>query len=491
MQSHPQLSNRVRCLKWKCFMHNRIVMLLNVWLFSFVSCNCCALTLDQVDDWTYQLQGYPNSLNELQQSHFDLVVIDYSMDGSASTEWTHQQIKALKTSGPCGDRIVLAYISIGEAENYRFYWNPDWVDGSGTPIPGIAPDWLGPQNPDWPGNYKTRFWMSGWQSILFGTPSGPEKSMLDRIIDQGFDGIYMDIIDAFEYWGPSEIGGTDENRNAGKEMIDLVIKMADYAHITRQCDAFYLFPQNGSYIIDPDVYPDAANPTSEAAYQMTRYFAVIDGIGAEDTFFIGPSPENNPYQPDTWTIALLNQFRDAGKIVLSIEYVTQPTLISAYYTNYAPQHSYIPYATVRDLGTMTVNTGFEPDCESPPDKRINISLYMGQSRFGAGDTCQLFLDLINTGSTQTADMYILLEVYNEYFTYPDWNAIQDGLGYARRTVEQGFSSLEIISPFTMPTVPDAGPFYFYGIMFEPEHLDMAFSISNLTRCEFYLGPNPY
>ncbi|MCD4655004.1 hypothetical protein K8T06_13850, partial [bacterium] len=114
-----------------------------------------ALELMQVDDWVYQLQNYSNNnLNELRLSEFDLVVIDYSATGEDPEQWTAGDISYLRSGGPCGDRIVLAYFSIGEAENYRYYWDPSWVDIHGDPVPGVAPDWLGPTNPDWEGNYK-------------------------------------------------------------------------------------------------------------------------------------------------------------------------------------------------------------------------------------------------------------------------------------------------------------------------------------------------
>ncbi len=325
----------------------------------------CASGLDiqVVDDWGYQLQNYPVGLSELRGSEFDLVVIDYSRFGDAVWEWSSGEIADLRTGGPCGDRIVLAYFSIGEAEDYRFYWDTAWVDGSGDPIPGVAPAWLGPQNPDWAGNYKVRYWLAEWQAVLFGTSSGPDTSYLDRILSQGFDGIYLDIVDAFEYWGPSEIGGSDENRAAGSDMITLVESLAAYAR-SHGHPNFLVVPQNGSYIIDPDVYPDAPDPVAEAAVQKARYFSFINAIGSEDAFYIGPADENNPYTPDIWTIALLNEFRDAGLPVLSIEYLTQANLIQDFYMTYAPAQGYVPYASVRGLDQMTINTGFEPDCES-------------------------------------------------------------------------------------------------------------------------------
>jgi cysteinyl-tRNA synthetase len=58
------------------------------------------------------------------------------------------------------------------------------------------PAWIEEENPDWPGNYKVRYWMEEWQRILMGR----DDSCLDRIMDAGFDGVYLDIIDAFWYF---------------------------------------------------------------------------------------------------------------------------------------------------------------------------------------------------------------------------------------------------------------------------------------------------
>ncbi len=79
-------------------------------------------------------------------------------------------------------------MSIGEAEDYRYYWNENWIAN--------PPDWLAGENPDWEGNYKVKYWYSEWQNIIYGNNS----SYLKKIIDAGFDGVYLDIIDAYEYF---------------------------------------------------------------------------------------------------------------------------------------------------------------------------------------------------------------------------------------------------------------------------------------------------
>ncbi len=45
-------------------------------------------------------------------------------------------------------------------------------------------------------NYKVRYWEDGWQDIIFGN----DNSYLKKILDAGFDGVYLDIIDGFEYF---------------------------------------------------------------------------------------------------------------------------------------------------------------------------------------------------------------------------------------------------------------------------------------------------
>ena len=45
---------------------------------------------------------------------------------------------------------MIAYSSIGEAEDYRYYWRAEWEDD--------VPTWLAAENKDWKGNFKVRYW---------------------------------------------------------------------------------------------------------------------------------------------------------------------------------------------------------------------------------------------------------------------------------------------------------------------------------------------
>lgn len=124
-------------------------------------------------------------INAVSLTDYDVVIMDLFHEGDP---YTSAEIQQLKTKNNGGTRLVVCYMSIGEAENYRYYWQPGWTTGN--------PSWLGAENPDWPGNYKVNYWDTGWQAIIFGN----DDSYLAMVIDAGFDGVYLDLIDAFEYF---------------------------------------------------------------------------------------------------------------------------------------------------------------------------------------------------------------------------------------------------------------------------------------------------
>lgn len=204
--------------------------------------------LHGVASWAYQLQRI--DLEALVASHYDLLVIDpMAEDGKPRPAADIARLRA-RADRP---RIVLAYLSIGEAESYRAYWQPEWKKK--------PPRWLGKPNPYWQENYNVRFWDPEWQAYVVG-PGGT----LDGAITQGFDGVYLDRLDAFEVWGPD--GKGDRGEASGKAaMVAFVERIARAAREGRGQDGFLIVGQNASTL--------AASPA---------YLAAIDAIALEDVF---------------------------------------------------------------------------------------------------------------------------------------------------------------------------------------------------------------
>ena len=228
--------------------------------------------------WGYQLQNV--RLRSLSEGA-DVLVVDYSRDGSDRRVLRPDEIERLRQRADGSRRIVLAYLSIGEAENYRYYWRQSWTPSD--------PAWLGPENTEWRGNFAVRYWMQGWKDFVIRphlTMLGrllegvhpQQRPYLDRIIDAGFDGVYLDRVDAFDIWAK-------ENPRAQLDMIAFVEEIAGYAH--RRKKGFLVVAQNGEELL------------SSAAYRHA-----IDAVAKEDLLY-GINGDETPNPAED--IALLDR----------------------------------------------------------------------------------------------------------------------------------------------------------------------------------------
>ena len=146
--------------------------------------------LKDVRNFLYVIDGVKFGSKEkyvaaLAKSNYDLLVVDlFTGDWSTSAD----DVKRLKIKANGGRRLVLCYISIGEAEDYRFYWQKGWKPGT--------PAFLGKEDPQWKHNFAVRYWEPAWQALFVGG----EGSYLAQVQKAGFDGVYLDKVDEFEWF---------------------------------------------------------------------------------------------------------------------------------------------------------------------------------------------------------------------------------------------------------------------------------------------------
>ncbi len=266
--------------------------------------------LGQRQDLLYVLQPDAMTVQQLIDADVDWLILEPTADGSQATAFTAQEIEQIRSDGPCPKK-VLAYLSIGEAESYRDYFDPGWIDDDNNPIPGVAPAWLGPTNPDWEGNFKVRYWMPQWQHLIVGTDAGPYTSPYDAIIDAGFDGVYLDIIDAFYFWSSPDGIVERPRAQARTEMIDFVEEIARHARVVRSDVDFLVFPQGGVDII--------LNDNGELDSETADYFASINGVGREDVWYDELAPQL-PAQT-SYALDLLRTYKLNSKAVLVTDYI--------------------------------------------------------------------------------------------------------------------------------------------------------------------------
>lgn len=261
-----------------------------------------------VRSWLYQLQRLEAAA--VGRSSYDLVVLDRSRDGTDGGAFTPANLAAMR--GSRRDRLLVAYLSIGEAEDYRGYWRPEWRDH--------PPPWLEKVNPDWPGNYKVRYWDAAWQAVV--------RRTLAQIQAQGFDGVYLDLVDAYEYFDEQGVA------NAASSMAAFINSLAATARATDP--DFGVFMQNGERLLE--------HPTVLAA---------LTGIAREEMFFGWEGADGKPTPPDE-TRAITQQLeraRRAGRLVLTVDYTTAPRQMAEAFRR-AATAGWVEYCTVRALDRM-------------------------------------------------------------------------------------------------------------------------------------------
>jgi cysteinyl-tRNA synthetase len=315
------------------------------------------MALTDVAFWAYQLQSIsePGAVETLVGSHYDMLVLeptctDWSSDDrDFDTKGMVVQVKRSPASDSTYRKLVIAYIDIGEAEDWRWYWDPEWPewDCIGDP-PAAWPDYVLACDPDgWTGNYPVAYWDEAWKDIiLYGqnTGSHPDRdyaSALDEVIKHGFDGIYLDWVEGYENTDvitAAQAAGLDP----ALEMIGFIQEMRDYA--TARNPNFIIIQQNAAALI-------------EGRPGLTE---TIDGIAQEAIWYDGDATDdwNDPDGYDwindagltDYYIGYLDQYLAAGLPVLNCEYAL--IYAGAAYTNsYA--RGYVPYATRRSLSQMT------------------------------------------------------------------------------------------------------------------------------------------
>jgi cysteinyl-tRNA synthetase, unknown class len=278
---------------------------------------CAAVRADQrlqeIRSWAFQLQNVDPV--EIKLSPYDLIVIDYGFDRRNATAFPREVVNLMRSKPDGKKRLLFAYLSVGEAESYRYYWQDNWLTA--------RPEWLEPENPDWPGNYLVQYWNPQWQEILFGNPN----AYLDRILAAGFDGVYLDGADKFEQW-------RQRRESAASDMVDLVGAIASYAHA--QHPDFLIIPQNG-----------------DALLGIPRYLDIIDGFAREDLLYSERDAEvrNSPLSVAE-SIRRMRPLVTAGKPVLVIEYTSDAQLAAAMLDE-IHELGFIGYVAARDLRSLS------------------------------------------------------------------------------------------------------------------------------------------
>jgi cysteinyl-tRNA synthetase len=244
--------------------------------------------------WAYQLNNLgPEQQRRIAESHYDLVVVDYARSQKSDTvevPLTREEVQRMQVKPDGSRRIIIAYLSIGESEDNRYYWRPEWS--------ARRPPWMLGESKEWKGNFLVRYWEPVWQNIIFGNP----QSYVDRIIAAGFDGFYIDRADAYYRFG--------DTTQARDRMTDFVVRLIAYIR-SKQPNAGIMM-QN-----------------AEELLERPAYLAAIDAIAKEDLIYgITHREELNKRDDIDYSTAELKKAQAAGKAIFVVEYLTKSNFIA-------------------------------------------------------------------------------------------------------------------------------------------------------------------
>ncbi|MDN5337823.1 MAG: hypothetical protein PWQ20_893 [Thermotogaceae bacterium] len=282
----------------------KIITLILIFVFPILLVQCGGnITYEaHFKSWVCQYENI--DIDALRNTNFEIVVIDYAND---SNEFTSEEIESLKSSG----KIVLAYLNIGRAEDWRFYWDT------------LDKNIVNEEDPDWPGEYYVDFWDDRWWEQAL-------KPYIDKIISQGFNGLFLDRIDAFQDYERPE------------DMKNLVLRIKNYIPSDMLITAL-----NAEDIIQ------YLNPPEE-------YLNAIDFLAVESLFYKGT--EKRTYAYIKYRVSFIRIFQNNGIEILSLDYVDDGTGYTGEnktriddYLELCSSNGFVPYVARNDVGLSLIN----------------------------------------------------------------------------------------------------------------------------------------
>ncbi|NOQ75407.1 MAG: glycoside hydrolase, end-alpha-1,4-polygalactosaminidase [Crocinitomix sp.] len=299
----------------------------------------------EVSTFMYQIQHLDDNteIDELAATDYDMLIVEPGFNFTESPYDINYLVDNLKTKSNGDNRILLAYIDIGQAEDYRTYWEDDWV--APTVNASGSPDFLVTIDPDgWSGNYPVAYWDTLWQNIWL-----KDGGLIDQITAYGFDGVYLDWVEAYDDDLVREYANT-KGKNTESEMMSFISGIKEKGKDSNA--NFLVVAQNAPYLLD-------ANPA--------LYASIIDAIATEDTWFYGEGdsewddPEagdikgGERHEADYSTknrIIQSEKYLDLGIPVFTVDYCLSSRNAKSVYRK-SRKYGFIPLVTQVSLSAIT------------------------------------------------------------------------------------------------------------------------------------------
>jgi cysteinyl-tRNA synthetase len=291
--------------------------------------------LRDAETWMYQIQDLddPDELSTLAATDYPLLVVEPGQNFKETPNDMASIVSALRTAPDGSERLLLAYVDIGQAEDYRQYWKASWVAPTENEVG--SPDFLLALDPDgWSGNYVVAYWDTRWKDLWLG-PEG----IVAELAEAGFDGIYLDWVEAYDDDGVAALAQNSDLDEA-EEMLQFIEELGEAGDAVSA--DFLVVAQNAPYLIDTD--PD-------------WYIEVVDALAVEDTWFHGDGdvPWDDPRAGD------LHErhdgiFSTASRLEQYDEYLSRNVPVFSVDYSLSEENTMQVYSDARQLGLRPLVT---------------------------------------------------------------------------------------------------------------------------------------
>ncbi len=222
---------------------------------------------------------------------------------------------------------------------------------------------------------------------------------------------------------------------------------------------------------------DRAQPSPQAPYTLS----ISDQTAQDESppFVWIHQPTGIEIHPETPVeIAILEDGSDVSNIEIRIDGVAVVPEINAtadgVMVNYLPDFGWYREAfhEVTVDCTDTVGNRMETFTYffSPvPVKALGLRLMLDDTLLMEGNRFYLHFNLWSEGQTMDTDVYILLDVYGQYWSWPSWKFIDDGLDFSSFSVQPDELLHQDVLDIIWPAIGNAASgLYFYGASFEAD-----------------------
>ncbi|XP_055347361.1 uncharacterized protein TM_1410-like [Paramacrobiotus metropolitanus] len=200
---------------------------------------------------------------------------------------TAEQNEELKYQG----KLVLAYVSVGQAEEFRAYWSDEEIDNEQVEEIYIRDD------PTYPDGKVVRYWNPVWRDMLI-------DYMMNNVIPYNYSGVFLDYLGNYEQF--------PERPTAAADMVQLARSVAD---AVREHDQLGLVVVHGA---------------AKLWDENDRMKKFVDGLSEENVWYgFDGVPRATKYTQSV--LEVLRKANKAKKMTLVEQYVEKKTQICSFY----------------------------------------------------------------------------------------------------------------------------------------------------------------